>query len=89
MRFEWDEPKRLRNLGRHGIDFADCPAVFESQMLVTLDGRKDYGELRYIGIGILDGRIVTVVWTVRGETVRLISARKAHVKERAAYRAGP
>lgn len=89
MRFERHEPKRLRNLERHGIDFADCTAVFDSQMLVTLDRRKDYGEPRYIGIGILEGRIVTVIWTVRGDTIRLISARSAHAKERAAYRAGP
>lgn len=89
MRFEWDEAKRPINLEKHGIDFVDCPMVFESPMLVTLDSRKDYGEVRCIGIGILDGRIVTLVWTVRGDAFRLISARKAHAKERATYRAGP
>lgn len=88
MRFEWDERKRRANLERHGIDFRDCARAFDSAMLVTLDDRTDYGEVRVLGIGTLDGEIVALVWTIRGDAIRIISARKANGKERAAYRPG-
>jgi hypothetical protein len=85
MRFEWDEVKRAGNLRKRGIDFADLAPIFESRMLVTIDRRRDYGEVRYIGIGIVGGRELTVVWTERSGAIRWISARRAHAKERARY----
>lgn len=55
-------------------------------MLVYLDERKDYGEDRYLGIGLLDGRIVVVIYTEPGEElVRIISLRKALSHERKRY----
>jgi uncharacterized DUF497 family protein len=85
MRFDWDADKRVSNLAKHGVDFADVTVVFESRMLVIVDSRKDYGEIRYIGIGMSKGGEVTLVWTERDDMIRLISARRAHAKERALY----
>ncbi len=84
MRFEWDEQKRKTNIRRHGFDFADAKQVFAGPMLIRLDMRQDYGEDRWIGIGITNGRVVVVVYTEQdnGETIRIISLRKALKHER-------
>jgi uncharacterized protein len=83
VRFEWDEAKRQENVRKHGLDFADAPEIFEGPMLVVEDVREDYGEARMIGVGLLDGRVVVVAYTERGEsTVRVISLRKAQGYER-------
>ena len=84
MRFEWDEQKRKTNIRRHGFDFADAKQVFAGPMLVRLDIRQDYGEDRWIGIGLTHGRVVVVVYTEQnnGETIRIISLRKALKHER-------
>ena len=44
MEYQWDETKRLTNLRKHGIDFADVPAVFDGNILTVEDERLDYGE---------------------------------------------
>ena len=79
MNFEWDEAKNKINLRKHGLDFGDAPEIFNGPMLVQLDTRQDYGEDRWIGIGFIHNRVVVVVYTERdkGETIRLISLRKA------------
>ncbi len=53
MEFDWDEAKNLENIRKHEIDFADVPAIFDSEMLIELDERFDYGEDRWFGIGFL------------------------------------
>lgn len=86
MRFTWDEKKNRTNLRDHGLDFADAWRVFQAPMLARLDTREDYGEDRWVGLGLLDGRVVVVVFTERGEDViRLISLRKATTRERNQY----
>ncbi|MBC8447217.1 MAG: BrnT family toxin [Chloroflexi bacterium] len=86
MRFEWDEEKNAVNIRRHKIDFADVPLVFNGPMLVELDEREDYGEDRWIGIGILRNIVAVVVFTEpRQDTIRIISARKANRHERKRY----
>ena len=88
MQFEWDEAKNEINIRRHGIDFADVPILFDSPMLTRLDDRYDYGEDRWVSIGILDIAVAVVVWTERYEdTIRIISARKANKYERQEYEA--
>ena len=82
--FEWDARKRLANLARHGIDFADVPEVFEGPMwrLPAHEGRG--GEPRVRALGFLGGIPVAVVYTLRGSgsVIRLISARPANRTER-------
>ncbi len=86
MRFEWDEQKRRSNILKHGIDFRDAWKVFNFPMLVALDARQDYGEDRWIGIGMLETRVVVVVFTERSEnTIRIISMMKAVTNERIKY----
>ncbi|MBI4660591.1 MAG: BrnT family toxin [Verrucomicrobia bacterium] len=86
MRFEWDEEKNRTNIRKHGIDFTDAWEMFTSPILAAVDERQNYGEDRWIGIGMLRGRVVVAVYAERGEdTVRIISIRKALKHERERY----
>jgi uncharacterized DUF497 family protein len=86
MNFEWDERKNETNIDKHGFDFADAHRVFDSPMIVELDERYDYGEDRLIGAGMLDGRVVVLVYAELDEdTIRVISLRKALSHERKRY----
>jgi uncharacterized protein len=85
MRFEWDDHKKRINLDKHGIDFADLEMLFNSTTITMLDNRYDYGELRYISIGMLNGIILTIAHTETDEVIRIISARKATRYEEESY----
>ncbi len=87
MDFEWGERKRQSNIERHGLDFVEAERMFEGPMLTALDTRHDYGEERWIGVGISNGRVLVVAFTERndGRTVRIISLRKALSHERKAF----
>ncbi len=86
MEFEWDDAKRERNLAKHGIDFLDVRHLFDGRPLVTI--RSPYpDEERYLTTGIIHDRMVTAVWTRRGATIRIISARRARDAETRRYRA--
>jgi len=87
MDFEWDPVKQAANLAKHGVDFEDAIGIFDGPTLEQIDNRRDYGETRIVAIGVVKGRELTVVYTERGESRRLISARRAHGSERKAYRA--
>ena len=83
MNFEWDEGKRELNIRKHGLDFTDAPGMFAAPMLSALDTRYEYGEDRWLGIGLLQGRVAVIVYTQPdAETVRIISLRKAVSHER-------
>ena len=77
MTFEWDEEKNRANMRRHGIDFADAVEVFSHPMLTQLDDRKDYGEDRWVGIGLMKSTVAVIVYVewIEEERVRLISSR--------------
>lgn len=77
MHFEWNEAKRLGNIRKHGIDFVDCPAIFAGPTVTTLDDRIDYGEARYMTLGLLSRQIVAIAHTETTDHIRIISARKA------------
>ena len=82
LQFEWDEEKNKTNISKHGLDFADAWEIFLGPVLVGLDEREDYGEDRWIGIGMLKTRAVVVLYTKRDENViRVISLRKATTDE--------
>ncbi|HOX63807.1 MAG TPA: BrnT family toxin [Verrucomicrobiota bacterium] len=86
MKFEWDEHKNRLNIRGHGIDFDDAKEIFYSRVIVEIDDRHDYGELRLIGIGVLKDRVISVVFTEpEPGIIRLISARKAVKHERKKY----
>jgi uncharacterized DUF497 family protein len=77
MPFAWDAAKNAENIRKHGIPFEVAVRVFEGPTLERVDDREDYGEERWLATGQIDGRIVTVAYTERGEVLRPISARKA------------
>lgn len=52
MEYQWDEAKQLTNLRKHGINFADVPAVFDGDILTVEDERLDYGEQRFVTFGL-------------------------------------
>ena len=82
MQFEWDEDKRLKNITKHGADFATAYQLWQSPMLVIEDDRCDYGETRWKALGIVEQRVMVVVYTRRFDVVRIISYRKAKGRAR-------
>jgi len=83
--FEWDEAKRRRNILKHGVDFADLPAVFQDVLVTILDDRFDYDETRYLTLGLLKGRVVVIAHTETESAIRIVSARKATRDEEKSY----
>jgi len=81
MQIEFDTNKRDKTLAERGLDFARVAEVFSGRNLTRRDDRIDYGEERFMTAGWLDGRIVLVVWTPRGDAHRIISMRKANERE--------
>ena len=86
MSYEWDPRKALLNLQKHGIDFADAVGVLEDNHVLWREDVDVHEEIRYIALGMdYLGRILVVIFTVRGENYRLISARRANKYERQTY----
>ena len=85
MQIEFDTDKRDKTLAERGLDFARAGEVFAGRHFTAEDLREDYSELRCITVGKLDGRMVVMVWTSRGEARRIISMRKANEREQARY----
>lgn len=77
MAFEWDKAKDEVNARKHGVRFADTFAVFEDPNALTVDDNEQ-GEERLVTIGMdCFGRLLVVVYTWRGDNIRIISARRA------------
>jgi len=86
MEFEWDEAKSERCRRERGFSFADMlPAFSDPERMIEPDRRYEYGEERFRLYGRIEGRLFVVVYTVRSETIRIISARKANERERKRY----
>ena len=86
MTFEWDDEKNQANIRKHRIDFADIPSLFDGPMLIAHDTRRNYGEDRFVGIGLLRASVIVVVYAEKHEdTIRVISARKALKHERKTF----
>lgn len=84
-RFEWDEEKAALNLIRHKISFNEARMAFrDDEQIVATSIRGD--EVRFVTTGTVDQRIISVVWTERGDVTRIISARSARRGERRKYR---
>jgi uncharacterized DUF497 family protein len=84
--FEWDEAKALANLAKHGVPFDYAAAVFLDPDGIDFDAsRPEDGEARRKRVGRIEGRLFTVVYTERGDLIRLISARRANAQEERSY----
>ncbi|WP_071468369.1 BrnT family toxin [Roseinatronobacter thiooxidans] len=81
--FTWDETKRLKTLEKHGLDFLDVISIFAADHLI-IPARSD-AEDRFAAIADWNGIMVAVFFTIRGDTTRIITARRARRHERNLY----
>lgn len=81
MRFTWHEEKRRLTLQNRGMDFADAEIVFGGPTFTFEDDRRDYGEVRFVSLGLLHGKVVVIVHTESDEEIRVISMREAEKDE--------
>jgi uncharacterized DUF497 family protein len=89
MRVVWDPHKAISNHRKHGIRFSDVEMVLFDPNALTREDTEVRGEQRFVSVGTDSaGRILVVVYTHRGENIRLISARAATGRERNAYEEG-
>ncbi len=86
MGISFDPEKHRRILEERGLDLADAELVFAGEARTVLDARWDYGEDRYITAGYLQGRLVVMVWTPRGEDRHIITMRHCHEREQRRWR---
>ena len=85
MIYQWDPQKAATNLRKHGVDFADAVSVFSDDFAITIEDQR-FEEERFITIGIdAFGQVLVVVYTLRGDEIRLISARQGTRAERKQY----
>jgi uncharacterized DUF497 family protein len=85
MDFEWDERKRAQILKDRALDFASAFRFFDGRLAIQQFTPRDGGE-RWKTTAEIEGAFFTVVWTWRGETIRVISMRRAHEQEIRKYR---
>jgi hypothetical protein len=85
MEISYDAEKRERTLRERGLDFDDAVHVFAGPEYSIEDDRFDYGETRFQTFGLLHGRLVTLVWTPRGEARHVISMRQCNEREKERY----
>ncbi|MFZ5745620.1 MAG: BrnT family toxin [Pseudomonadota bacterium] len=87
MDFEWDETKCAANIAKHQIDFRDAAAIWQRPVIDPAFERSVGSEIRRVAIGTIGDAaiLIAVVYTVRGTTLRLISARRARRHERKCY----
>jgi len=84
--FEWDEIKAAKNYAAHGVSFEAARGVFKDPFAIEwLDEREPYGEDRFVIIGMAEGRLLYVAYTMRDDVIRIISARGAEPYERRRY----
>ena len=89
MDFEWDEAKSDACFEQRGFDFPYVAQGFlDDHRVVRPDMRFEYGEERFQLLGAVDGRIYQVAYTMRGQVIRIISARKANLREVRHYENG-
>ena len=85
MKVEFDLEKCEATLVHRGLDMGRAAEVFDAAHITIEDNRIEYGEPRFITIGALDERMIVLVWTWRGENLRVISIRKANEREQKRY----
>jgi hypothetical protein len=84
--FEWDDGKAAANARKHGVTFEEARDVFRDPLAIELlDDREAYGEDRFVLIGMTRSRVLVVVYVLREQRNRIISARRAEPNERRAY----
>jgi uncharacterized protein len=86
---EFDPRKNAVNIAKHGVSLSEGDGVLLDPFAITVEDESSEGEKRQVSIGMNSfGALMVVVWTERGDDVRLISVRKAAPKERRCYEEG-
>jgi hypothetical protein len=87
LKFEWDAAKAESNFKAHGVSFEVAETVFDDAFAIGgVDDREEYGEQRFVVLGMAKGQILLVVaYTERGDRTRIISARKVTKHEQYRY----
>lgn len=85
MLYEFDELKSATNLAKHGVAMADVLGFEWETAQVRKDDRKAYAEHRYEALGLIEDRLYVLVFCHRSEKIRIISLRKANLRERSRY----
>ena len=84
--FDWDEAKALGNIAKHGVPFPYAIRVFLDAAMVDFDAsRTEDGEVRRKAVGMIEGRLFTLVYAEREGVIRVISARRSNGKEERHY----
>jgi uncharacterized DUF497 family protein len=84
--FQWDDAKAASNFAHHGVAFEAAREAFKDPFALDwLDASQDYGEDRYALIGMSERRLLFVAYTMRRDSIRIISARLAEPFERRRY----
>jgi hypothetical protein len=87
--FEYDPSKAATNLKKHGVSLADAEGVFQDPFTRHIEDPEAEGEQRFIALGEGSaGELLVVVYTYRGEKIRVISVRRASPQEVREYREG-
>lgn len=81
MEVEWDQDKAERNIAKHRVAFEAIVAFAFETALVWEDDRKNYGEVRMVALGFIEGRLHHLTYTMRRNVLRVISLRKANDRE--------
>jgi len=85
MEYEWDEAKAVANRHKHGVGFDAIREFDWTSALVVADDRADYGEARWLALGLIGERLYSLAFTIRRGRIRVISLRMASRKERTLY----
>jgi len=89
VQFEWDRAKAAVNLRKHHVSFQEASTVLHDPLSTTFPDPGSEGEQRHVTIGTsVMGRLLVVAHAERGDTIRLISARRATRRERGFYEQG-
>jgi hypothetical protein len=84
--FEWDDSKAASNYAKHGVSFEAARDLFKDPFAIEqIDDRHDYGEERRTILGVARGRLLLVAYTMRNNSIRIISARAAEPYEQREY----
>jgi uncharacterized protein len=75
--FEWDDAKAAENIRKHGVRFEEAVAAFRDKFAIDYFDDTDYGEDRFIHIGLSGGQLLTIVYTELADRIRIISARRS------------
>ncbi len=81
MLIEFDPAKDAANVAKHGVPLTEAAQLDWKNALVWEDRRRDYGELRQVALAVLNGRLYAAVFVDRGEVRRMVSLRKANLRE--------